>query len=75
MSVEVITLDGFREDLVESLTIPLVVPPERAESIVTNLENVVTQKANEGATKIVVPALVATASLSVLAIVLALRAR
>ena len=70
---EVVQLGDFRDDLIESLTIPLVVPPERAEAIVTNLENVVRKEANKGAGKIVIPALVAAGSLSVLAIVVAFR--
>ena len=68
-------LAGFREDLVSALTIPLVVSPDRASKIVEKLEQVVTQKANEGARKIVVPALIASVSIAALALVIALRRR
>jgi hypothetical protein len=72
-------LDGFREDLIEALTLSAgpfeVVSKQRAIAIVSNLEKVVTQKANEGASKIVMPALIASLSLAALALVVSLRRR
>ena len=73
MSVEVMQLGDFREDLIDALEALPLIDREDATRVTVSLENVVRSEANAGARKIVIPALIASASLSILAIGVALR--
>lgn len=76
---DVLDLGDFRSDLINSLTIsagPIsVVDKARATAIVNGLEAVVEERARQGAKKIVIPALIAMSSVTLAAVVLAIRAK